>query len=293
MKPTVNVKENEDWDIYISPKAHPFQFGFKSVWDYRDLIVLFVKRDLIASYKQTVLGPIWYFIQPIFTVVIYFFMFGTIAKIPTGEVPKILYYMGGLVVWNYFTDCLNITSNVFANNASLFGKVFFPRLIVPISSIFSCLLKFVVQLLLFLCLWFYYRYSGQGDMLHVSGKVFLLPLLVLEIGLLGMSFGLVLSALTTKYRDLRNLISYALQFGLYTSPIIFSLDWVKKTIPFLYPICLLNPMTGIIETFKSCFWNTDTVDLYMILYPVGFLVVLFFVSLITFNKVEKTFLDSV
>ncbi|HXB41835.1 MAG TPA: ABC transporter permease [Bacteroidia bacterium] len=285
--------QTEEWDIVVKPKANLFQFGFKQVWDYRDLIFLFVKRDLVSSYKQTVLGPLWYFIQPIFTVIIYFFMFGKIAKISTGEIPNMLYYMGGLVTWNYFTDCLNITSNVFANNASLFGKVFFPRLIVPISSIFSSLLKFLIQMILFLCFWFYYKFSGTAPMLRIGTTIFLLPLLVLEIGLLGMSFGLILSALTTKYRDLRNLISYALQFGLYSSPIIFSLAWIKENIPIFYKICLINPMTGIIETFKSCFWPNDNINLYLVLYPPVFLLVIFFFSLITFNKVEKTFLDSV
>ncbi len=287
----MNVKDNEHWDINITPKAHPFQFGFREVWGYRDLIILFVKRDLIASYKQTVLGPLWYFIQPALTGLIYFFLYGSLANIPT-PVPKMVYYTGGLVIWNYFADCLNITSNVFANNATLFGKVFFPRLIVPISSVFSCLLKFFIQFLLFLVFWFYYRFSGIGTGLHTSVNLLLFPVIVLEVGLLGMSFGLLLSALTTKYRDLRNLISYGLQFGLISTPIIYSLTWMKEKFPLFYDLSLLNPMTSIIETFRSCFWATE-LSAFMLFYPLIFLVVLFFFSLIVFNKVEKTFLDSV
>jgi len=283
----------DDWDIVVKPKANLFSFGFKEVWKYRDLIFLFVKRDWTASYKQTILGPFWYFIQPIITVIIYFFMFGKIAKISTGQIPNMVYYMGGLVVWNYFVECLNITSNVFVNNSNLFGKVYFPRLIVPISSVISALLKFSIQLILFLCFWCYYKFSGKAPILQIGPTLALLPLLILEVALLGMSFGLIVSAFTTKYRDLRNLVSYALQLGLYTSPIIFSLQWIKENLPFFHNICLINPMTGIIETFKSCFWPSENLNLYLIIYPAVFLIVLFFISIVTFNKVEKTFLDSV
>lgn len=287
------MKENEDWDMVVDAKAKLLRIDFSQIWAYRDLIMLFVKRDLVAHYKQTLLGPLWYFIQPIFTIIIYFFMFGKIANISTGEVPKPLYYMSGLVCWNYFTECLNITSNVFINNANLFGKVYFPRLIVPISSVLSSFIKYFMQFVLFAILWSYYKYSGGAEVLHLTKNIFILPLLILEVALMGLSLGLILSSVTTKYRDLRNLTPYALQFGLYSTPIIYSLDWLKEKIPLFYNISLINPMTGIIEQFKSCFWNTAELPVFMLVYPPVFIVVMFVIALSFFNKVEKTFLDTV
>lgn len=284
--------KEENWDIIIKPKAKIFDLHIREIWQYRDLISRFVKRDLTSIYKQTILGPLWFFIQPVFTITIYYFMFGRIANISTGTVPSLLFYMGGLLCWNYFTECLNTTSNVFVNNANLFGKVYFPRLIVPLSSVISAFFKFLIQFMLFIALWLFYKYY-QGAAIQIQSTVFILPLLIFLLALLGLSFGMLISALTTKYRDFRNLLGYALQFGLYATPIIYSLDWLKIKLPFFYQLVKLNPVTSLVEAFKFSFYGEGLFSPAMLLYSSIFSIVSFLTAVAVFNRVEKTFVDTV
>ncbi len=287
------MNEEENWDLVLKPKNSLLDINFKDIWRYRDLLILFVKRDLVATYKQTLLGPLWFFIQPIFTTVVYYFMFGRIASISTDGKPALLFYMGGLVCWNYFSECINGTSNVFVNNAALFSKVYFPRLVVPVSTVLSAGIKFFIQLTLFLTIWGYYFFVRHDSSIHLSWQLTLLPLLLVLMAIMGMSIGIIVSTLTTKYRDFRNLLGYALQFGLYATPIIFPLTWLKIKLPFFYKICLLNPMTGIVETFKYSFFGSGTFDWNLILYSSVFAIIVFLIAIVLFNKVEKTFVDTV
>lgn len=285
--------QEQDWDLIIRPKNKWYQLDVVDIWKHRDLMMLLVRRDFIAVYKQTLLGPFWFFIQPIFTTIVYYFMFGRIASISTDDKPALLFYMGGLVCWNYFAECINNTSNVFVTNAALFSKVYFPRLILPISSIISAAIKFFIQLILFLVLWIYYVYV-KGDVgIHLSWQLALVPLLLLLMAVMGMSLGLIVSALTTKYRDLRNLLGYAIQFGLYITPIIFPLSLLKTKLPLLYKFCLLNPMTGIVETFKYAFFGSGVFEWGLLIYTSCFCLILFLVAIVLFNKIEKTFVDTV
>lgn len=284
---------NEQWDLIIEPKNKFFRLQLGEVWRYRDLMMLFVKRDLVALYKQTLLGPLWFLLQPVFTTIIYYFMFGRIANISTDGKPALLFYLGGLVCWNYFSECVNGTSQVFVGNAHLFGKVYFPRLVVPFATIISAGLKFCIQFLLFVGIWCYYVFFAKADGVSISWQLMLLPLLIANVALLGMSVGIIVSSLTTKYRDLRNLLGYALQLGLYTTPIIFPLSWLQEKIPLFYKICLLNPMTGIIETFKSAFFGNGAFSWGMIAYSSSFTFVLVLLAVLMFNRVQKTFVDTV
>jgi lipopolysaccharide transport system permease protein len=285
--------KEENWDLVIESKSKFLPLNLGELWRYRDLLMMFVKRDLTAQYKQTLLGPLWFFLQPVFTTLVYYFMFGRIANISTDGKPALLFYMGGLVCWNFFADCVNGTNNVFVSNAYLFGKVYFPRLVVPFSTIISASLKFFIQFLLFMLTWCYYAIVRQSPDVHLTWNVLILPLLLINIAFLGLGIGVIVSAVTTKYRDLRNLLGYAMQFGLYATPIIFPLEWMKKTIPMFYKICLLNPMTGIVEAFKYSFFGSGIFSWSMLAYSFGFTLVLLFMAVFMFNRVEKTFVDTV
>jgi lipopolysaccharide transport system permease protein len=287
------MSDTENWDLIIKPKNKWYEMDLGAVWKYRDLMMLLVRRDSISLYKQTLLGPLWFFIQPVFTIVIYYFMFGRIANISTDGKPALLFYMSGLVCWNYFSECLNGTSGVFINYAGIFGKVYFPRLIVPVATIFSSGIKFFIQLLLFFILLVYYTMYQHTFSIHFSWHIILIPFLILITGVLGMSIGLIISAMTTKYRDLKNLVGYAMQLGLYVTPIIYPLQWLKIKLPLLYDICLFNPLVSVVETFKFVFLGSGTFNIYLVLYSFVFTVCLFFISVIFFNKVEKTFVDTV
>jgi len=283
----------ENWDLVVQPTGKLFHLNLGELWRYRDLLILFVKRDVVATYKQTLLGPLWLFVQPLFTIFIYYFMFGRIANISTDGKPALLFYMGGLVCWNFFSECVNGTSNVFLNNAYLFGKVYFPRLIVPFSTILSATLKFLIQFALFILIWCYYALVKHVPDIHLTWHVALVPVLVLIVALLGLSIGVIVSAVTTKYRDLKNLLGYALQFGLYATPIIFPLEWLKEKLPLFYKVCMLNPMTGVVQTFKYAFFGSGQFNWYMPAYSLGVTLVLLFCAVLIFNKVEKTFVDTV
>ena len=276
---------SNNWEI--RPGSSVFDLKLKDTWHYRDLLWLLVRRDFVAFYKQTILGPLWFFIQPLFTTLIFTFIFG-IAKISTEGVPAPLFYMAGVTAWNYFADCITKTSTVFRDNANIFGKVYFPRLIMPLSIVVSNLVRFGVQFLLFLCFMLYY--SIKGGAFHPNNYIFLFPLLVLLMGLLGLGSGMIISALTTKYRDLAFLITFGVQLMMYASAVIMPLS---STPPKYKWIIQANPMTTIIEAFRYGFLGKGTADWGSLTYATIFTLVTLMAGIIIFNRVEKNFVDTV
>lgn len=280
--------ESKHWDTIIKPTAGIFDINLKEIWKYRDLLLLLVRRDFVAVYKQTILGPLWFFIQPIFTTIIFTVVFGRVAQISTDGLPQILFYMSGITMWNYFADCLNKTSNTFTSNANIFGKVYFPRVIVPISVVVSNLIKFGIQFLLLLIFWVYYY--GQGADIQLQNEIWLLPFLVLLMAAMGLGLGMIFSSMTTKYRDLTFLLTFGVQLLMYASPVIYPLS----TLPEKYKIFILaNPMTAIIETFRYIFLGTGGFKWIHLSYSIGFTIVVLVLGLLIFNQVQKSFMDTV
>lgn len=279
--------ENQQWDLVIGSKKSLFQVDLKGLWKYRDLVLLFVRRDFVSIYKQTILGPLWFFIQPIFTTIIYTVIFGRLANISTDGIPQPIFYMSGIILWNYFSDCLMKTSDTFIVNQNIFGKVYFPRLVIPFSVVISNLLKLGVQVLLFIGLYFYFLEDGQIE----PNKILLLfPLLIIIMLGLGLGLGLIISSLTTKYRDLKFLIQFGIQLAMYASPIVYPLSMVpEKFKPFL----ILNPVTGVIETFRYGLFSEGSLNLFALGYSAVSMVVLLVIGLLIFNRVEKSFIDTV
>lgn len=280
---------NQNWDLIIKPKNKFWNLKLNEILKYKDLIFLFVKRDFVSQYKQTVLGPVWFFVQPVLTAVTFTIIFGNLAKISTDGLPQILFYMSGITLWNYFSDTIIKTSDTFSANANLFGKVYFPRLIVPLSVVFSNLMKLGVQLLLFVLVWLYYLLF-QNTSIAPNLYVALLPFLILLMGLLGLSLGSIITSMTTKYRDLRFLIQFAVQLLMYASPIVYPLSIVPEKYKWLM---VLNPITSIIETFKYGFLGVGEFSWGYLLYSTLLIFFLFIFSLLVFNKVEKSFVDTV
>lgn len=279
---------NQDWDLTIEPQSSLFTLNLKDVWRYRDLLVLFVKRDFISFYKQTILGPLWFFIQPLFTTIIFTFIFGNLAGISTDGLPQPLFYMAGITAWNYFADCLTKTSTVFKDNANIFGKVYFPRLIMPLSIVASNLVRFLVQLLLFVIMIVYYAVKGAN--FHITWAIGLFPFLVLLMALLGLGLGLIITALTTKYRDLAFLITFGVQLMMYATTVIYPLSAAPAKYKHLIE---LNPMTGIIETFRYGFLGQGELTLQSIGYSTLFTFISLILGVVIFNKTEKTFVDTI
>jgi lipopolysaccharide transport system permease protein len=283
------MDKSEKWDLIVKPKSSWFDFNLKEIWNYRDLLILFVKRDIVSTYKQTILGPLWFIIQPILTSFTFTIIFGNIANLSTDEKPKFLFYLAGTTCWNYFSDCLNNTSGTFINNASIFGKVYFPRLISPLSVVISSLLKFLIQFLLF-CVVFIVLYF-RGASLQPNILVLLIPYLIILMGIMGLSLGIIVSSFTTKYRDLRFLITFGIQLFMYITPIILPLSEFKGV---LRKIVICNPMTSIVETFKAAFLGRPIgYDAYGLVYTTIFTAIVFCFSILLFNKVEKSFMDTV
>jgi lipopolysaccharide transport system permease protein len=283
------MEEKENWDLVIRPKQSMFSVDFKSLWRYRDLLMLFVKRDFVSVYKQTILGPIWFFVQPILTTLTFLIIFGNIAKISTDGIPKMLFYLSGIVLWNYFAECLTKTSETFTANANIFGKVYFPRLIVPLSVVASNLVRLGIQLLLFTGFWIYFYATGAD--VHINSSILLLPVLLLLMAGHGFAFGIIISSLTTKYRDLKFLVQFGVQLLMYASPVVYPL----ATVPEKYKwIILMNPMTSIIETFRHSVLKASPAfePAYLVYNALALLVVLS-IGLFIFNKVEKSFMDTV
>lgn len=284
-------EDNEPWDLVLEPRTKWYSFGLSNILRFKDLLFLFVKRDFVSVYKQTILGPVWFFIQPIITALTFAIIFGALANISTEGVPPILFYMCGITLWNYFSDTLNKTSDTFIANASIFGKVYFPRMIVPLSLVVSNLIKFGIQFLLFLIIWLYFLFTNNS--IHPNSTIMLVPILILLMGFLGLGFGIIISSLTTKYRDLKFLISFGVQLLMYASPIVFPLSLVSKKYPQYKLIILANPITGLIEAFKYAFIGIGEFNWLYLSYSLLFTIILFFVGLIIFNKVEKSFMDTV
>lgn len=281
--------KEQGWDTIIEPKSSVFDLKIKELRQYKDLLFLFVRRDLVAQYKQTVLGPLWYIIQPILTTLTFTVVFGNIAGLSTDGLPKILFYLAGITSWRYFSECLTKTSDTFTKNAVIFGKVYFPRAIMPISITVTNLVMFGIQLLLFFGFYAYFMVF-EGFKLSIQPELFLFPLIILIMMLLGLGFGFVFSALTTKYRDLKFLITFGVQLLMYGTPVIYPLS----TIPQQYKaLVLANPMTAIIEAFRYIFLGTGTLNYWYIVYSFGFAALIFIIGLAVFNRTEKNFMDTV
>ncbi len=282
------ANDTEEWTLVVKPDVSLLDIRLRELWRYRDLIVLFVRRDFVSVYKQTILGPLWFLIQPVLTTITFTIIFGSIAKISTDGVPPMLFYLSGLVGWNYFADCLNKTSNTFIGNAQLFGKVYFPRLAVPISIVISSLVTYLIQFLLFLAFYFYFNLDGAN--LHVNNAILLLPVLVFFMACLGLGSGIIISSMTTKYRDLRFLVAFGVQLLMYATPVIYPMSILSPKKQF---VLALNPMSSIIETFRYAFMGTGSLNYTHLLYSGVVSIVILIVGIIYFNKVEKSFMDNV
>lgn len=274
--------------VVIAPKSDWFDLRLGELWRYRDLIALFVRRDFVATYKQTILGPLWYLVQPLLTTITFTIVFGNIAGISTDGLPKFLFYMAGNVVWSYFSSSLTTTSNTFVSNRSLFGKVYFPRLAVPISQLISNMIKFAIQFGFFLA--FIAFFAVQGAPVDPNRWVFATPLLLLMMAGLGLGAGIIASSLTSKYRDLTQLVSFGVSLLMYATPIIYPLSAIPEKWRWLV---VLNPMTPIVETFRYAFLGAGTVDVMHLGYTAVFAIVLLGIGMIIFNRVERTFMDTV
>ncbi len=279
-------ESDKHWEI--KPESSLLDVKIKETLEYRDLLWLLVRRDFISFYKQTVLGPIWFFIQPIFTVVMYSLIFGGVAGISTDNLPKPLFYLAGIITWNYFSDCLIKTSTVFRDNAIIFGKVYFPRLIMPVSIIFSNLIRFGVQLLLFLLMMLYYHL--QGAQFHLTVFILLFPLLLLLMASLGLGLGMIVSALTTKYRDLAFIVSFGVPLLMYSTTVVYPLSVAPKQ---FLGLIKYNPMTPIIETFRLGFLGTGSFSWSLLVYSATVTFLILLGGIIIFNKVQKSFVDTV
>lgn len=280
----------ENWTTEIRPKTSLLDIDFKELWRYRDLMTLFVKRNIITQYKQTVLGPLWYLVQPLMTTVMYMVVFGGIAKISTDGLPQPLFYLAGIAFWQYFSDCLTKTSNTFVNNASIFGKVYFPRLIVPISDVASNLVRFSIQFALFLVVYLYYVIFTDVN-IQINLYALLFPMLVLMEAGLALGFGVLFSSMTTKYRDLQLLLSFFVSLWMYATPVIYPLSTITNDK--LRLLMQLNPLTGIVEFFKYGMLGTGCHEWWMLGYSFAFMCALLFVGIIIFNKVQRSFMDTV
>lgn len=284
----MNDNSTNIWRIEIKPKKKLLDIDIKGIWKYRDLFYMYVKRDIVTVYKQTILGPLWFIIQPLFTTLMYMFVFGGLAGISTDGIPQPLFYMSGILLWNYFNSAFSISSNVFNANANVFGKVYFPRLIVPLAGITSNLIKFGIQLVLFMAIYLYYYFNGYP--IKINSMILLFPLLIISIALMAMSLGLIFSSLTTKYRDLNQLVTFAIQLLMYVTPVIYPLSTAPEKYKF---ILSLNPLTPIFETFKYSCLGAGTVSIGSLIYSFIFLLTILFISIVIFNKVERNFMDTI
>ncbi len=278
----------KEWDLTIEPQSSLFKLNLKDVWRYRDLLVMFVKRDFVSFYKQTILGPLWFFIQPLFTTIVFTFVFGNLAGISTDGLPQPLFYLAGITAWNYFADCLTKTSTVFRDNANIFGKVYFPRLIMPLSIVVSNLVRFGVQMILFIIMIVYYQF--HGFLFHPSWALALFPVWILLMALLGLGLGLIITAMTTKYRDLAFLVQFGVQLLMYGTTVIYPLSAAPEKYKHFIE---LNPITGIIEGFKYSILGKGELTTFSFWYSAAFTLVTLLIGIVIFNKTEKTFVDTV
>jgi lipopolysaccharide transport system permease protein len=282
-------QQDENWDLEIKAKTSLFDLQLKEVWHYRDLMWLFVKRDFIAQFKQTILGPAWHIIQPILTTIMFLLVFGKIAKIPTDGIAPAAFYLAGLTVWNYFAGCLNATSSTFTANASIFGKVYFPRIIIPLSVIMSNMVKLCIQLLLLVGVMAYYHFNGYP--ITPTFNLLFIPFIILLLAGISLGVGIIISSLTTKYRDFSVLLSFAVQLLMYATPVIYPISYLKGT---NYKWLIdLNPISSVVESFKYVIFGKGLVEPFSLLYSVVFMLCSLFFGYLIFNKVEKSFMDTV
>jgi len=280
--------DSENWDLVIGPKRGWLDLNLKDIWIYRDLVFHFVKRDFVTFYKQTILGPLWYIIQPLVTTVVFTIVFGKIAKLPTNGVPGFIFYLSGTVAWGYFSDCLKETSDTFIKNAKIFGKVYFPRLTVPLSVVIINLAKFGIQFMLFLGFLAYF--IAKGESIKPNLFILLLPVLLFQMAILGLGTGILISSMTTKYRDIHFLVGFGIQLWMYATPVVYSVSTVPEKIRFFY---MLNPVASIVETFRHSFLGTGMVTGVDILISWTVTILILFSGIILFNRVDKTFMDTV
>jgi lipopolysaccharide transport system permease protein len=279
----------EHWDEVIEPSGKLLDLRLKEVWRYRDLLLLFVKRDFAAQYKQTVLGPIWHLIQPLFTTIVFLFVFHSVAKISTDDIHPILFYMSGIAIWNYFSSCLNATSNTFVANAGIFGKVYFPRLVIPLSTVLSNIIKFGIQfsLLVVVMIW----YGIKDGHFYFSATWLLIPVLVLMMAGMGLGLGIIISSLTTKYRDFTVLIGFMVQLLMYVTPVAYPLSFLKEK-GYAW-VVNYNPLTPIVEAFRYALFGKGSYEPMHLLYSGIFIICTLFFGMVIFNKVERSFMDTV
>ena len=283
--------DQKEWDIIIQPNSKLFNLNLKEVWRYKDLLNMYVKRDIVTLYKQTILGPIWYIIQPLTTTIMFMFVFGGIAGISTDGLPQPLFYMAGILCWNYFSECLTRCSETFNANQNVFGKVYFPRLVVPISIVISSLLKMAIQFALFIAIYLFYIFQGYSP--QVTWYILLFPILIIMLAGLGLGFGLLISSMTTKYRDLKFLVSFGVQLWMYITPVIYPLSVLKNNYPQYVWAIVINPLTAVIETFKVSFLGQGTFSWTYLIYSLIFTVVIMTWGIVTFNKVQRSFMDTI
>lgn len=284
-----NNNNPDQWTTVISPRKKAFQIDIKGLWDYRDLYKIYVRRNIVTVYKQTILGLAWFFISPIFTTVMYMFVFGGLAGIPTDGIPQAVFYLSGILMWNYFMACFGQNSNVLAANAGIFGKVYFPRLVIPLAGMTSSLLTFGIQLLLLIVVYVYFLITGSP--LHPQWELVLMPVFLLLLAFTGMSWGMIISSMTVKYRDLNNLVSFGMSLLMYATPIIYpmsvtagkSYGWVLK----------VNPLSSVFESFRYAVTGIGSMDWMGLLYCLGCLCVTMFLGLLLFSKAERNFIDTV
>lgn len=288
----MNTPNDEKWLYTISSKRKLINLNFKEIWQYRDLLVLFVKRDVITVYKQTILGPLWYLIQPLFTSIIFTIIFNDMAGIPTGDAPAFLFNLAGITSWNYFKQCLLGTSDTFRKNRGLFGKVYFPRVIMPMSTVVSNLIKFGIQLIVFVGFYMFYVFAKDSGILP-NKSLFLFPVLVIIMGFLGLGLGMIISSLTTKYRDLTFLVNFGVQLLMYASAVMYPVDFFKEKLPSISWLVEYNPMTTVIEAFRYMTFGVGDYSISKLFYAAALSIVIFIFGLIIFNKTEKSFIDTV
>jgi lipopolysaccharide transport system permease protein len=286
---SIKTGEHEQWTEIIQPRNSLFDLRLKEVWRYRDLVAMFVRRDFVATYKQTILGPIWFFVQPLLTSLTYIIIFSRVAKISTDGMPPIVFYLAGITIWNYFADTLNKTATVFRDNANVFGKVYFPRLTMPVSIVISSLIRFAIQLSLFLAVWIFYLAKG-GTVIEPNNYIALVPFLIVLMGLLSLGFGMIISALTTKYRDMIMLLAFGVQLLMYATPVIYPISSIPEKYQW---IILANPVSSIVETFRFAFLGSGSFSWGSLAYSCVFTFIILFIGIIIFNKVEKSFTDTV
>ncbi len=283
-----SIRTDTQWTTVIKPQDGFLKLNLKDLWKYRDLIKMFIIRDFVTFYKQTILGPLWFIIQPVFTALMFTFVFGTVAKMPTDNIPPMLFYMAGVVNWAYFSECLTKTSETFISNTSIFGKVYFPRLSVPIAVVLTSMLRYFIQFTIFIVVYFIFIYRGAS--IHPNWMVFLTPLLLLYMALLSLGFGIWISSLTTKYRDLRFALPFFVQLWMYATPVVYPLSLIPdKYKAFL----LINPIVPVIEIFRKGFLGAGTVDLFHIIISVIITFFIVFSGIVIFNRIERTFMDTV